>query len=145
MQLTEAELEDFMARPPHFDHHGLHELKLSDGNICIADSTKHDLKIITGRGRNSPGATSLLLPRVETLLRDELGLRYDFEYEQVCDEERRDCSVRVNKGCLVVALPTLLEWLMEHKPYEQYAISLPNDAEAIEPEEVRRRREEDFC
>ena len=47
MQLTEAELEDFMARPPHFDHHGLHELKLSDGNICIADSTKHDLKIIS--------------------------------------------------------------------------------------------------
>ena len=41
----EPELEDFMARPRHFDHHGLHELKLSDGNICIADSTKHDLKI----------------------------------------------------------------------------------------------------
>ena len=54
MQLTEAELEDFMARPPHFDHHGLHELKLSDGNICIADSTKHDLKII------SPDALYLL-------------------------------------------------------------------------------------
>ena len=92
-----------------------------------------------------PGATPLLLPRVETLLKDELGLRYDFEYEQVCDEERRDCSVRVNKGCLVVALPTLLEWLMEHKPYQQYAVSLPNDAAAREPEEVRRRREEDCC
>ena len=76
---------------------------------------------------------------METLLKDELGLRYDFEYEQVCDEERRDCSVRVNKGCLVVALPTLLEWLMEHKPYQQYAVSLPNDAEAIEPEEAMER------
>ena len=117
-----------------------HALRHEVGNFL-----QHDLKIITGRGRNSPGATPLLLPRVETLLRDELGLRYDFEYEQVCDEERRDCSVRVNKGCLVVALPTLLEWLMKEKPFEQYAISLPNDAEAIEPEEVRRRREEDFC
>ena len=46
MNLTEPRLDDLMARPSHYDEHGLHQLPLKDGTICIADSLKHDLKII---------------------------------------------------------------------------------------------------
>ena len=77
------------------------------------------------------------LPRVETLLAAGIAVRLRVR----AGDEERDCSVRVNKGCLVV-LPTSSR-LMEHKPYEQY--DPPPNGQAIEPEEVRRRREEDFC
>tara|TARA_B110001452_G_scaffold84764_1_gene69259 strand:+ start:259 stop:1014 length:756 start_codon:yes stop_codon:yes gene_type:complete len=46
MNLTEPQLDDLMARPSHYDEHGMHQLELKDGTICIADSLKHDLKII---------------------------------------------------------------------------------------------------
>ena len=46
MNLTEPQLDDLIARPPHYDEHGMHEIALNDGTICIADTLKHNLKII---------------------------------------------------------------------------------------------------
>ena len=48
----------------------------------------------------------LLLPRIQRLLTEEFGLRYDFDKRLVCDA--RDCTTHLNRGCLVVQLQALL-------------------------------------
>ena len=79
-----------------------HALRHEVGNFMSAD-----LKIITGSGRHSPKGVPLLLPRIQRLLTEEFGLRYDFDKRLVCDA--RDCTTHLNRGCLVVQLSSPYE------------------------------------
>ena len=97
---------------------------------------QHDLKIITGEELARVDAAAP--PRVETLLKDELGLRYDFEYNSVRRGAARLLGAR-QQGLPRRGAP--------HPPRVAHgAQALPagrglqqQHAEAIEPEEVRRR------
>ena len=82
-----------------------------------------DLKIITGSGQHSLGGKSLLRPRIERLLTDEFGLRYEHEWRTECTA--RDCTTHVNAGCLVVQMQELFRFLAETRPFETYVVTLP--------------------
>ena len=84
-----------------------------------------DLKIVTGAGRHSKEGKPLLLPRVERLLTDEFGLQFEFEWQQRCSTAKRNCTMHVNTGCIVVPVQELFRYLTQTKPFETYVLTIP--------------------
>lgn len=96
-----------------------HVLRHEIGNFMSGD-----LRIVTGAGHHSEDGVPLLLPRVERVLTDEFDLAYEHEWQQRCCEETRNCTLQVNKGCLVVQLQELFRYLTQTKPFEMYVVNL---------------------
>lgn len=96
-----------------------HVLRHEIGNFMSGD-----LRIVTGAGRHSEDGVPRLLPRIERVLTDEFDLAYEHEWQQRCCEETRNCTLQVNKGCLVVQLQELFRYLTQTRPFEMYVVNL---------------------
>ena len=37
----------------------------------------------------------------------------------------RDCCLKINTGCIVIAMSDLFEWLLETRSFESYVVTIP--------------------
>mmetsp|Transcript_17079 Transcript_17079/g.25714 ORF Transcript_17079/g.25714 Transcript_17079/m.25714 type:complete len:142 (+) Transcript_17079:32-457(+) len=91
----------------------------------LGNYIEQDLKIVTGQGRHSVGEP-VLFNRIQQLLAEELQPPLPFSLERRLECTSRDCWLKVNAGCIVIAMQDLFQWLLETRPFESYVFNIPS-------------------
>ena len=73
----------------------------------------------------SPRAFPLPFHRIERLLTEELSPPLPFAMERRLECSSRDCWLKINTGCIVIAMSDLFEWLLETRSFESYVVTIP--------------------